>query len=325
MSMIYKGAVVETELSKNSNGGTEMMRKRLLDNVQSELLEGCAIHFSRPRDIPTDVKNILYCHDLAEDPENKVLMDGGWDKFNHFVFVSAWQRDQYIMAFGLPYSKCSVIPNAIEKRYEAEEKNTETIRFIYHTTPHRGLELLAPVFDALSKEYPNIHLDVYSSFAVYGWAAADEPYNELFKQIHEHPKMTYHGSVPNEEVLAALDNAHIFLYPNIWKETSCIALIEAIRSGVICIHPNYGALPETAANATVMYDFDEDPAKHANLAYAIAKSVLEHQKNDSGFINRFTRSDRYGLVPNDITTYANSWTKLLRQINAPVQFSVNEK
>ena len=30
MSMIYKGAVVETELSKNSNGGTEMMRKRLL-------------------------------------------------------------------------------------------------------------------------------------------------------------------------------------------------------------------------------------------------------------------------------------------------------
>ena len=325
MSMIYKGEVVETDLSKNSNGGTEMMRQRLLNNVDKELLESCAIHFSRPREIPTDVKNIMYCHDLAEDPENKILVDNGWENFDHFVFVSAWQRDQYITIFRIPYSMCSVIPNAVEIRYEAEEKNTETIRFIYHTTPHRGLELLAPVFDALSKEYTNIHLDVYSSFAIYGWSERDEPYRDLFKQIHEHPNMTYHGSVPNEEVLEALSKSHIFLYPSIWKETSCIALIEAVKNGLICIHPNYGALPETAANATVMYDYDEDPTKHANLAYGITKSVLEHQKNDPAFINRFTRSDRFGLVPNDITTYTNLWTKLLRQINAPIQFSVNKK
>jgi UDP-glucose:(glucosyl)LPS alpha-1,2-glucosyltransferase len=314
MSMIYKGGVVETELSKNSNGGTEMMRKRLIDNVQKELLEPYAIHFSRPREIPGDVFNIMYCHDLAEDPENKILIDGGWDKFDHFVFVTAWQRDQYIMAYGLPYSMCSVIPNAVEKRYEAEEKNTETIKFIYHTTPHRGLELLYPAIDALSKEYSNIHLDVYSSFAIYGWVQRDEPYNDLFKKIHEHPNMTYHGSVPNKQVLKALDDAHIFLYPNIWKETSCIALIEAIKSGCVCIHPNYGALPETAANSTIMYDYEEDPTKHANLAYAIGKSVLEHQKNDPQFINRFTRSDRFGLVPNDINTFGNLWTKLLRDL-----------
>tara|TARA_B110000977_G_C11073197_1_gene490259 strand:+ start:540 stop:1496 length:957 start_codon:yes stop_codon:yes gene_type:complete len=312
MSMIYKGAVVETELSKNSQGGTEQMRKRLLDNVSAELLEGYAIHFSRPREIPSDVKNIMYCHDLAEDPENKVLQDSGWKTFDHFVFVSAWQRDQYITYFQIPYSMCSVIPNAIEKRYEAEEKNTETVRFIYHTTPHRGLELLVPAFDALSKEYPNIHLDVYSSFAIYGWADRDDPYVPLFTEIHNHPKMTYHGSVPNEQVLAALDKAHVFLYPNIWKETSCIALIEAIRSGLVCIHPNYGALGETAANASIMYDYDEDPTRHASMAYGIGKSLLEAQKNDPMFLNRFTRSDRFGLVPNDITTFANLWTKLLR-------------
>lgn len=78
MSMIYKGNVVESELSKNSIGGTEMMRQRLIDRAEPELLEKVAIHFSRPRDIPEDVPNIFYCHDLAEDPENKVLMDGGW-------------------------------------------------------------------------------------------------------------------------------------------------------------------------------------------------------------------------------------------------------
>ena len=314
MSMIYKGVVKESELSANSKGGTEMMRARLLERVAPELLENVAIHFSRPREIPNDVKNILYCHDLAEDPENSILLDKGWDKFAKIVFVSAWQRDQYIIRYNIPYSKCMVIPNAVEKRYEAEEKNTETIRFIYHTTPHRGLELVYPVIDALSKEYPNIHLDVYSSFAIYGWVQRDEPYNDLFKKIHEHPNMTYHGSVPNKQVLDALDKANIFLYPSIWKETSCIALIEAIKSGCVCIHPNFGALPETAANATIMYDYDEDASRHANLAYAITKSVLEHQKNDPHFLNRFSRSDRFGLVPNDINTFQNLWNKTLREV-----------
>jgi len=314
MSMIYKGKVVESELSGNSMGGTEMMRGRLLDRIDPALLENVAVHFSRPREIPEDVVNIMYCHDLAEDPENAVLLDEGWKKFDKFVFVSVWQRDQYIVRYGIPYSMCMVIPNAIEKRYEAEEKNTETIRFIYHTTPHRGLELVYPVIDALSKEYPNIHLDVYSSFAIYGWVQRDEPYNDLFKKIHEHPNMTYHGSVPNDQVLDALDRANIFLYPSIWKETSCIALIEAIKSGCVCIRPNFGALAETASNATIMYDYDEDASRHANLAYAITKSVLEHQKNDPHFLNRFSRSDRFGLVPNDINTFQNLWTKLLREV-----------
>ena len=314
MSMIYKGEVVDSELSKNSTGGTEMMRKRLLDRAEPELLKMVAVHFSRPREIPEDVPNILYCHDLAEDPENKILLDNGWEKFNKLVFVSAWQRDQYIMRYGIPYSKCTVIPNAIEKRYEAKEKDTSNIRFIYHTTPHRGLELVYPVIDALSKEYPNIHLDVYSSFAIYGWVQRDEPYVDLFTKIHNHPNMTYHGSVENEKVLKALDNSHIFLYPCIWKETSCIALIEAIRSGLICIHPNYGALPETASNASVMYDWNEDPTTHANLAYAITKSVLEANKNDKDFYNRFTRSDRFGLAPNDINSFQGLWNKLLREV-----------
>lgn len=313
MSCIYKGEVIETELSKNSKGGTEMMRQRLLDNVDKELLKGYAIHLSRPREIYDDVKNILWCHDLAEDPENNILRDGGWQKFDHFVFVTAWQRDQYITYYGIPYGMCSVIRNAVEKRYEPKEKDMETIRFIYHTTPHRGLDLLYPVFDALSQEYKNIHLDVYSSFAIYGWPQRDNPYVNLFTKIHEHPQMTYHGSVDNNKVLEALDKAHIFLYPNIWKETSCIALIEAIKSQLICIHPNYGALTETASNATIMYDYNEDYTKHANLAYSIAKGVIEQIKLDKNFFARFTTSDRFGLAANDINTFTAMWTKLLRE------------
>jgi len=318
MSMIYKGQIVESEQSKNSIGGTEMMRRRVLDNVDSELLGNVAIHFSRPREIPDDVAlNILYCHDLAEDPENKILEGSGYNQFDHFVFVTQWQRDQYIAMYNIPYSMCSVIPNAVEKNFTPPETPAHEgkIKFIYHTTPHRGLELLYPVFDALSKEYPNIHLDVYSSFAIYGWAQRDEPYVDLFTRIHEHPAMTYHGSVPNAQVIKALENADVFLYPNIWKETSCIALIEAIKCGVLCIHPNYGALTETSGGATITYDYTEEVQDHANLAYTVAKQVIQTQNADNEFLKKFTTSDRAFLTRNTINIFQNSWNKLIRDLN----------
>jgi len=319
MSCIYKGEVVESELSANSKGGTEMMRQRLIDNVGKEVLEKVAIHLSRPRDLYDDVPNILWCHDLAEDPENKVLRDGGWDKFNHFVFVSAWQRDQYVVRYGIPYSKCSVINNAVEKKYEPKEKDMETIRFIYHTTPHRGLELLVPVFEALCKQHDNIHLDVYSGFEIYGWEQRNEAYKGLFERINQHDKMTHHGVVSNEEVLEALDKSHIFLYPNVWKETSCIALIEAIKSQVICIHPNYGALPETASNATIMYDWNEDVNAHANFSFAVANQILNQMKQDPRYFHGFTFSDRFNLARNSIASFSTMWNTLLRNIGDAYQ------
>jgi len=311
MSCIYKGKIIDSELSANSKGGTEMMRQRLVDAIDSEVLSRVAIHLSRPREVYDDVPNILWCHDLAEDPENKILLNGGWEKFDHFVFVSTWQRDQYILRFGIPYSRCSVILNAVEKQYSPKQKDMSTIRFVYHTTPHRGLELLVPIFDALSKEFDNIHLDVYSSFKIYGWESRDVPYSGLFKTIEAHPNMTYHGVKSNEEVLSALDQAHIFLYPNIWKETSCIALIEAIKSQVLCIHPNYGALPETGSNATIMYDFNEDPQAHANYAFAVARQVLQTMQKDPNYFHGFTYSDRFNLARNNIQSFATMWNAVL--------------
>jgi len=314
MSVVYKGEIINSEISKNSKGGTEMMRQRLVDNVDKDLLNQVAIHLSRPRQDYEDVPNIMWCHDLAEDPENKILENGEWNKFDHFVFVTAWQRDQYIIRYGIPYSKCSVIHNAVEKEYSPTEKDMETIRFVYHTTPHRGLELVVPIFDALCNDFDNIHLDVYSSFDIYGWPQRDEPYSGLFKNIEAHEKMTYHGAVSNEEVLEALSKSHIFMYPNIWKETSCIALIEAIKSQMICIHPNYGALPETSSNATIMYDFNENNQAHANYCYAVTKQVLNSMKQDPNYFHGFTFSDRFNLARNNIASFKVMWETLLRNI-----------
>ena len=307
MSCIYKGDIIETNQSRSAMGGTEQMRARLMNGVDPSLLKNVAIHFARVRQLYSDVHNLFYCHDLAEDPENKILANDGWKQFSKFIFVSCWQRDSYIQRFSIPYSRCVVIENAIEPS-EGNTKPTDKINLIYHTTPHRGLELLYPVFDALTKQpqlKDKLHLDVFSSFGVYGWKERDKRYEPLFQKLRVHPNVTYHGAQSNQVVRDYLAKAHYFPYPCIWKETSCIALIEAIEHGVVAVHPNLGALPETAGQNTYMYEFTENLDDHANRFYKLFHPVLTADLRMYKEININPR--------HNIDVFQHKWTNLLKE------------
>lgn len=273
---IVAGELVRNETNQNAMGGTEIIATAMAEKIPKNILERFQIIHSRPRELRDDLLKVLVCHDLPGDPEVQHLKDGGWNKYDKIVFVSNWQMQMYNAYLGVPYSKSYVIKNAIEpiktEVYQFEE--AETIRVIYHTTPHRGLGILYNVFDYLSKEVSHIHLDVYSSFKIYGWEERDKDFGDLFEKIKDHPNMTYHGSVPNEEVRQALKESHIFAYPSIWQETSCISLIEAMSAGLACIHPNLAALPETSAGWSMMYQWNEDHEAHANTFYQTLRAAV---------------------------------------------------
>ncbi len=261
------------ELAQNAKGGTELMQEALYKNLPADLLEYFQIIPSRVREVDDSKIKIYWLHDLPGDPESEHLKAGGWNRFDKLVFVSNWQMQAYQKYYGLPWYKCVVLHNAIDP-IPYVEKPKDKIKLIYHTTPHRGLNILVPVFDALCKEFDNIELDVYSSFKIYGWEQRDEPYQELFNFCKAHPKINYHGSVPNSEIRTALQQAHIYAYPNTWQETSCISLLEAMSAGLFCVHPNYGALYETAANWTWMYQWQDTQRDHSKMFYELTSNAI---------------------------------------------------
>lgn len=274
MSAVYKGNIIDTALSNKAMGGTELMRSRLLSNIDNSILNKYAIHFSRPTKIYTDVKNIFYAHDLPEDKCNDFLYRN-MQKFAAIVYVSNHQKTRFqCHEPALSMLPTYVIPNALDVSPNFCERDTSTIRFIYHTTPHRGLELVYPIFKKLCENFNNIHLDVYSSFGVYNWPERDAEYKSLFAKLDNHPNITNHGAVSNDVILHKLKQSHVFLYPSIWEETSCLALMEAINNGVIAIHNNYGALYETASNNTIMYDYSHNKNINASRCYVNAKKLL---------------------------------------------------
>jgi UDP-glucose:(glucosyl)LPS alpha-1,2-glucosyltransferase len=272
-----RGAVSKDGTVVGAKGGTEMMQEKI-NSLDSELLSKFQIIHSRVREIDPNKPTILVCHDLAEDPEVLHLGDPkNLEKFAKLVFVSHWQFTTYNKVLGVPYDNSIVLRNAIKPFAKAQKPHDGPIRLIYHTTPHRGLNILLAAYQELSKHYGDkIHLDVFSSFKIYGWEQRDEDYKELFKICEEHPHITYHGTKPNDEVREALLKAHIFAYPSIWQETSCIAAIEAMSAGCQIVCPSYAALPETTAGFAYMYPWTSNLHDHANMfANVLNDAIIE--------------------------------------------------
>jgi|SRR6056300_128571 glycosyltransferase involved in cell wall biosynthesis len=312
MVEILNGELLRNETNTRAMGGTELIATEMHKRIPQEFLEGYQIIHSRPRQLYDDLKKILILHDLAGDPEVQHLKEGGWNKYDKLVFVSNWQMQQYNLFLGVPYNKSLVIQNAINPvQVNVEEKPKDKVKIIYHTTPHRGLNILYTVFEILAKEFDFIELDVYSSFKIYGWEVRDEQYKEVFDKCREHPQINYHGSVSNDEVKKALAQAHIFAYPSIWQETSCISLMEAMSAGCLCVHPNYAALPETAANWTQMYQWNEDINAHAGMFHANLRNAILVAKN--GWGGAFAQKN-YADIFYSWDNRQNQWISFLKEL-----------
>jgi UDP-glucose:(glucosyl)LPS alpha-1,2-glucosyltransferase len=306
-------AFEENDVSAKAFGGTELAKRKLAQILNSELLENFQIICSRPRELKEDKIRIFWAHDLAEDPESAKFKDKRFrDQFHKFVFISNWQMQRYQMIHGFPHDdKSIVLESGIEPvDLNLRNCNDDVIHIVYTSTPQRGLNILVAAFDNLAKTDTKIHLHIYSSFKIYGWDAADEQFESLYDIIRNHPQMTYHGFQPNDVLRNNLNDYNIFAYPSIWLETSCRSMLEAMTSGLVCVHPNYGALPETSGGLNMMYQWHSDLNRHAFLFAEELKKAITMIRNrthlDMVNLNKQFVDTRY-----NIQTIKSKWEEML--------------
>jgi glycosyltransferase involved in cell wall biosynthesis len=282
--------IVRNDVTKNDRGGTAMMadglEKRLIAAGRQDLLDFFDIYPSRVHSFDASRPSIYWLHDLPSDPDSEHLFENKYS-FAAMVFVSNWQQQWYQNHYELKVNNQIVIPNAIEPFESAVLRKwndltlgtaANPLRLIYHTTPHRGLEFLVPAFEKLWTQMQArdfyMTLDVFSSFSIYGWDKRDGPYTAVFDACRAHPAITYHGAAPHSQVRAALIGSHLFAFPSIWPETSCLALMEAMSAGCLCLHSNYGVLPETSGGYTISYPRHPDNDLHFETFCRVFESTL---------------------------------------------------
>jgi len=130
---------------------------------------------------------------------------------------------------------------------------------IYHTTPWRGLVQLLNIFKKLKLE--NVELNICSSTKIYGEkfdSVLGKSYEKLFDECKNTKNVNYLGFLDNKKMIDLLKEMHIFSYPSIWPETSCIAAIESMAAGCEIITTNLGALYETCAPFGTFINFDSN-------------------------------------------------------------------
>ena len=287
----------------NPRGGTELQLELLERYADKTLLDQVQITTSIPEKIPLHPTkpNILWQQNSYDQPNIAPWFKNkdNHDKYDWYVFNSHWCYEKFRMMFDIPTHKCVVIKNAIDKIQPRNLDYTkgDPIKLIYTSTPWRGLNVLLAAMQLVQNK--NVHLDVYSSTEVYGdqfKKANDDKYKELYEQAKGLQNVSYIGYKPNEFIKDNLKNYHMFIYPNIWEESSCIAAIEAMAAGLYCVTTNYGALFETGAEFITYVPFEKNYVKLAQTFASVidvaserleTEGVKDHLKIQIDYTNRF--------------------------------------
>ena len=204
--------------------------------------------------------NVLWMQHFVNQKEAQNLGSKDYaDKIDYIVFNSNWNFEKFMYQFKIPEAKSLVIKNAIEK-IEFQEKPRDKINLIYHTTPWRGLANLLNIFKSLNLKN-NVELNVCSSTKIYGKSFDSvyaKQYTNLFNECKNLKNVNYLGFVENKKIIELLKKTHIYAFPSIWPETSCISAIESMAAGCEIVSTNLGALYVTCAPFGTFVGFDRN-------------------------------------------------------------------
>ena len=282
LNIVDDSADIKFDLTKNminpnAKGGTELLLEELYSHLPADLWKEFNIMQSRVRDeFFDDRPTLLWLHDLPGDPESEHLKDSKLrERFEKIVFVSHWQQDKYARYLGIPYEEGIVLKNAINEIPVHEKPKDGKIKLIYFSTPHRGLHILESAIRVLSQQRDDFEVDVISSFKLYGNEEADSQFQVLFDRLDQLECVNYYKSLPNNQIRERLKTSHILAYPSVYEETSCRVLLESMAAGCLAVVPNYGALTETGTDYAWMYNWESDPARHAQKFANILSHAID--------------------------------------------------
>ena len=263
----------------DSYGGSENQMRLLLKNLPDECFKDINLILNNASHdlIEKNKINILWMHHFVNQKEAANLASKDFiNKLDWIVYNSNWNLEKHIYQFKVPENKCLVIKNAIEK-INFEEKPKNKINLIYHTTPWRGLVHLLKVFKKLNLE--NVELNVCSSTKIYGKKFDDalgKNYEKIFNECKNTKNVNYYDFLHNNKIIDLLKKMHIFSYPSVWHETSCIAAIESMAAGCEVVTTNLGALFETCSPFGTFVNFDRN---FDNLEKKYSKILLNRIQN----------------------------------------------
>jgi len=183
-------------------------------------------------------------------------------EIDSFFVVSKFQKNALVEGFPFAGKKGFFLTrNGVDEKIvselKAKEKNPG--KFVYSTTPFRGLAVLLKLWPEIKRRIAEAELHIFGGRKVY--QMSEGKWQRLYDKAGGMEAVFVHGALPQKELLSELSDASLYLYPNTFEETSCISAMESISLGVPIITSRRGALPETVRKGCGVL-IEGDPLKN---------------------------------------------------------------
>jgi len=193
--------------------------------------------------------------------------------------TDVWYADT--QAVNLP--KIAIIGNGLDtERYKELTEERVPHRFLWCSSPDRGLEELLNVWPFLKKRLPDAELKIY-----YGWNYFDNylaidsmrEFKGRILSLIQQEGIEWCGRVGQEQLALEQMKADATIYPppHSFRETYGIAFLEAQAAGMLCFYRENGALGETVGNRGIPLKMDMTPEA---IADKVADTLLDIKNCD---------------------------------------------
>ena len=260
---------------------------------------------------------VLWAHHAYDQP---AFLNFNHETVTHIVTPSHWAKEQLIKFHNVPKDKITVISNGVNDIFTYSENKTKT--FIHTSIPYKGLELMPAIIQRIQQKHPDAKFKIFSSMSLYG--PLNDPYLELYEDLKKLPNVEYSAAVDQEELVSAYQESAFFIHPNIWEETFCVSMAEAMKSGAYPIITSIGALSEVAGNnfasvvplegtrTTKGYQVTEN---FLNTFAEVCCTALDYFEGDRTYYNQISKSLSNHISQKcDWKKIAQQWKKLITKI-----------
>ena len=262
---------------------------------------------------------VLWAHHAYDQP---TFANFDHNTVSHIVSPSHWNKEQLIKFHHVPKDKITVIPNGVRDIFTYSENKTKT--FIHTSIPYKGLELMPEIIRRVHQRHPDAKFKIFSSMSLYG--LENDQYTALYEELKSLPNVEYSEAVDQEELVSHYQDAAFFVHPNIWEETFCVSMAEAMRCGAYPIITNIGAMSEVAGenHATVVpIEGTRTPSKYEvtenflnNFADACV-TALDYFEGNRPYYNQISKSLSNHITQKcDWNKIAKQWKKLITKITS---------
>lgn len=251
---------------------------------------------------------------------NSNRIDLQLDRVDRYLCLSPWHKRFFCDHHGCPPERVSLTTNGLDperfRNLQWSEKHPH--RFIYSSSPDRGLDCLLEMWPEIRGRYPNAELHVFYGF--FNWLSSIKATNdrgqleraERIMSLLNQQGVYNHDRVGQRELAYWFKRSSVWLQPEPFTETNCITAKEAMAAGCMPICSDVAALSTTVGFRGIIVPFG--PWQNAYATYKLPRikseflsATFHFLDNQDAYRSRLERNRREMLEEYSWKSVARSW------------------